>query len=328
LTDDLSIIEKTKKGDVFMGHDHDRVVAGLICEKDLGKIREAVCIQVEKVFDSCREKDCIENARVLFRNTDCIRKIIHRAVNVKARKAEVIDVFADIEPVPFKRGFFTVDIKYFIRVTLDFFVPRKHGGIKIVTKTGLVLFDKKVILFGSEGGVKIFKAHFVEGGIDEPIRSRLQQDNLPISKVEVAEPIALSARIVDVHHHKHDCCCEEDFPGNVREMFDDHEDDLRDVEDILDDEVGRKVVEVTIGLFSIIKLVRFVQLVIPAFDYCVPNKECIASTEENPCELFDTIEFPVDEFFPPQIFDFPGALEASEAMQANMENNNNHHFHK
>ena len=65
----------------------------------------------------------------------------------------------------------------------------------------------------------------------------------------------------------------------------------------------------TIGLFSIIKLARFVQLLIPAFDFCVPNKKCIAATEEDACGLFDSIEFPVDEFFPPQKADFPGALD-------------------
>ncbi|MDF2523621.1 MAG: Spo0E like sporulation regulatory protein [Clostridiales bacterium] len=36
---------------------------------------------------------------------------------------------------------------------------------------------------------------------------------------------------------------------------------------------------------------------------------------------FDTIEFPVDEFFPPQKFDFPGALEAEETL------NNDHDHH-
>ncbi|MCX8130931.1 MAG: hypothetical protein N3I35_12640 [Clostridia bacterium] len=308
-----------------MGHEHDKVVAGLICERDLCKIREAVCIQVEKVFDSCREKDCIENARVLFRNTDCIRRIIHRAINVKARRAEVVDVYADIEPVPFKRGFYTVDIKYFIRVTLDFFVPRRNGGTRVITKNGLVLYDKKVILFGSEGSVKIFKAHYVEGGIDDPVRSRLQQDNLPISKVEVAEPIALNARIEEICEKFDDhCCCVDQMPRNVADLFDDDDDDVDDIEGILDDDFARRRVVVTLGLFSIIKLVRFVQLVIPAFDYCVPNKECVAATEENPCELFETIEFPVDEFFPPQIFDFPGALEAQQDMHEGMDN---HHHH-
>jgi hypothetical protein len=61
-----------------------------------------------------------------------------------------------------------------------------------------------------------------------------------------------------------------------------------------------------------------VQLLIPAFDFCFPNKECIASTDENPCELFDTIEFPVNEFFPPQKFDFPGATENERRMSEDM----------
>jgi hypothetical protein len=77
--------------------------------------------------------------------------------------------------------------------------------------------------------------------------------------------------------------------------------------------IGRRVVA-TIGLFSIIKLARFVQLLIPAFDFCVPNKKCVASTEEDACGLFDTIDFPIDEFFPPQKADFPGAEDIERSM--------------
>ncbi len=310
-----------------MGHENDRVVAGLISERDLCKIREAVCIQVEKIFDSCREKDCIEDARVLFKNTESIRKIIHRAINVKAKRAEVVDVYSDIEPVPFKRGFYTVDIKFFIRVELDFFVPRENGSTRIITRKGLVLFDKKVILFGSEGSVKIFKAHFSKCGVDDE-GSRLQQDNLPFSKIEVADPIALSARIQEsCDKYFDDCCNIEKMPRSVCNLFGEEEDvELDDADDIVEDEFGRRRVLVTVGLFSIIKLARLVQLLIPAFDFCVPNKECIASTEDDPCELFETIEFPVDEFFPPQIFDFPGALEAVQEMQEGIEGNKNHSF--
>lgn len=301
-----------------MSHGHDKVVAGLICERDLARIREAVCIQVEKIYDSCKEKDCIEDARVLFRNPEKIQRLVNRAINVKCRRAEVADVFTDVEEVPFKRGFFTVDVKFFIKVTLDFFVPSCHGGTKIITVPGLVVFDKKVILFGSEGNVKIFKSHFVEHGIDRPIKSALQQDNLPISKVEVAEPICLNAKIADVIEKcNDDVCCEVNFTRAFTDVLEEVEFDEREIEgDNVEERhfVCRKVVEVTIGLFSIIKLVRFVQLLIPAFDFCVPNKQCIAATEENPCELFDTIEFPVDEFFPPQKFDFPGAEEQEKRM--------------
>ncbi len=296
-----------------MGHEHDKVVSGLICSSDLSKIREAVCIQVEKVYDSCKEEECIEGAKVTFKDQCKIQKLIDNAINVKIRKADVADVYADVEPVPFKRGFYTVDVKFFIKVTLDFFVQVPSGGTKIITRHGLVLFDKKVILFGSEGSVKIFKSHYVEQGIDNPFKSKLQQDNLPISKVEVAEPIALNARIEDPKDKYYDdnCCSANQLNDLLRdEEYDELEDDFSD-----DKDEGRhghepsKRVVVSLGLFTIIKLVRYVQLLIPAFDFCVPHKKCIASTDEDPCELFETIDFPVDEFFPPQKFDFPGAME-------------------
>jgi hypothetical protein len=181
---------------------------------------------------------------------------------------------------------------------------------------GLVVFDKKVILFGSEGNVKIFKSHYVENGIDTPVGSMLQQDNLPISKIEVAEPICLNARITTVLENILDNWLD-NIPRSVAEALEDYDFDEREYACGEDDDrhiLDRRIVVATIGIFSIIKLVRLVQLLIPAFDFCVPNKTCIASTDENPCELFDTIEFPTDEFFPPQIFDFPGAVEDELSM--------------
>lgn len=301
-----------------MNSENDRVVSGLLSERDIGKVKEAVCIQVEKVYDSCKEKDCIEDAKVIFSHNRCVQRVIDKAINVKCRRAEVADVFMDVEPVPFKRGFFSVDVKFFIKVTLDFFIPKKRSCVKIIPINGIIVFDKKVILFGSEGNVKIFKSHFVEGEIDTPIKSALQQDNLPVSKVEVAEPICLGARIQDLLDKCfEDTCCLEQLPRGVAESL---ETDVSEEDDIFESEEAdrgfptRRVVA-TVGLFSIIKLIRNVQLLIPAFNFCVPKKECVAATEENPCELFETIEFPVDEFFPPQKFDFPRALEEEMAMR-------------
>jgi hypothetical protein len=292
-----------------MGHENNNIVSGLICERDLCKIREAVCIQVEKVYDSCKEKDCIENARVKFSDlSQHQRDAINEAFTVKIRKSVIENVITDIEPVPFKRGFYTVDVKFIIKVTLDFFV-RCHERTKIETIHGEITFDKKVILFGSEGNVKIFKSHFEPHECDRNTPSNLQQDNLPVSKVEVAEPIPLNAKIrgiADKLFEENECCHDSDETDESR------------------CNIPRKRVFVTVGLFSIIKLARLVQLLIPAFDFCVPFKECIASTDENPCDLFETISFPVDQFFPPQKFDFPGALEQEQAMIEETEEHKKH----
>lgn len=322
---------KTKnlgKGEKINMSFENKVVAGEIRGEDISRCKEAVCIQVEKIYDSCKEKDCIEEARVYFRDP-YIQRIINNAINVKCNGAEILNVFSDVEPVPFKKGFYTVDVKFFIKLRLNFFVPMYNGSPKIIPRCGVVVFDKKVILFGSEGQVKIFKSHFVERGLDKPVRSALQQDNNPMAKIEVAEPICLNTKIVKVLENVPDDYCSADqLPRSIVEGLDEEgteENYEADIEEVRgeDDISIQKVVVATVGLFSIIKLARYVQLLVPAFDFCVPRKKCIASTDEDPCELFETIDFPVDEFFPPQKLDFPGAIENErEMMRESVEDNN------
>ena len=60
-----------------------------------------------------------------------------------------------------------------------------------------------------------------------------------------------------------------------------------------------KRLQVTIGQFSITRMQRSTQLLIPAFDY--PTKSCTPSAvdaAQSPCELFSQIDFPMDAFFP------------------------------
>jgi hypothetical protein len=276
----------------------EQVVAGLIDGEDICKLREAVCVQAEKVYDHCREKDCIEDAVVDF--VEDVQCLIDKAVKVRVKEAEVVKVLADLDDVPFKRGFFTVNVRYKIKVKVEFCYRDQIGGlVSSDPKVGFVWFAKTVILFGSEGQVKVFSStdpEFCSSADDsDGCGSMVQQDNKPTVKVEVAEPLVLNTRIKKVHCPK------------VRPFGDDYD----EIED--DDNVAagrrpifpRRNVVVTIGLFSIIKLTRLVQLLIPAFNFCIPTRECVASTDENPCELFETIDFPFDQFFPPQVFDFP-----------------------
>lgn len=249
--------------------------------------KEAVCIHTDKVYDSCRDKDCLENIRVYL--TAQGQGIVDRAINVKCTKAEVIWIFSDIEAVPFNRGFYSVDLKYFFRITLAVFT-----GLGRPTEVeGLATFDKKVILFGSEGNAKIFASKYKEDAFDPQL---WRKTNMPSAIVEVVDPIALGAKVVDV---KDPCCCDDDFdlasvPDSVCRVFDENL--------ILGGE--QKRVYVSIGIFSIIKLERKVQLLIPAYDFCVPQKECVGATDDNPCDLFERISFPVDEFFPPERSEF------------------------
>ena len=265
----------------------NKVIPGLL--NDHCTIKEAVCIDANKIYDSCRDKDCLEDLRVYL--TRCGQVIVDKAINVKCRKSEVIWVYIDVEPVPFNRGFFTVDIKFFFKVTLDAFI----GCGKPQQVEGLATFDKKVILFGSEGEAKIYSSRYRPDANDP---QNMLRSNLPKATVEVVDPICLSAKIVDPCE-RCGCCGDVDvssLPEYICKCFD----------DFLVDEEDHKRVYVTLGLFSIVRIERNVQILIPAYDFCVPEKECIGSTEEDPCKLFKKLKFPTDEFFPPQLSDWEG----------------------
>jgi len=244
-------------------------------------IREAVCIHTKKIFDSCRDKDCIEDLRLY--PTKASQAILDRAISVKAGRAELLCTYIDVEPVGFNRGFYTVDIRYFYRVTADAFV----GANRPMPICGLAVFDKRAILFGSEGTAKIFSSETV---IDGPDGQNLLRTNLPTAVVEAVDPIILNLKLVDpCDKHCMDCdCCE--VPSAISSCFDGE----------LNLGIDGRRIYLTLGQFSIVRLERDVQLLIPAYDYCVPTKECTSnSSEEDPCEIFSRVQFPVDEFFPP-----------------------------
>lgn len=52
------------------------------------------------------------------------------------------------------------------------------------------------------------------------------------------------------------------------------------------------------------------------YDYCLPCKDCTngcgGSGCEDPCELFQNISFPVDEFFPPNSLNTPCDYEGTK----------------
>ena len=123
------------------------------CPKN--KCPEPVCIDAQRVYDSCSDKDCLKDLRVYF--SDYNQELIDNAVNVRIKDADVITVYVDTEPVPFHRGFYSIDITIFFNVCLDVFMT---PGSSPQTVTGMSVYSKKAILYGSEGSVRTFSSEF------------------------------------------------------------------------------------------------------------------------------------------------------------------------
>ena len=137
---------------------------------------DEVCIQTKKVYDSCRDKECIENLRVYL--TECGQSLVDRSTSIRCRKAEIVWVYSDVEPVAFNRGYYSVDLKFFFRITLDVFT----GLGRPAQVEGIATYDKKVILFGSEGNAKTFSSKFKEEAADIQL---WQKNNLPVAQIDV-----------------------------------------------------------------------------------------------------------------------------------------------
>ena len=220
----------------------EKVMPGPV--QDTACIREAVCIHTKKIYDSCKDKDCIEDLR--FYPTQNCQAVIDRAISIKAGKAELLYVYIDVEPIGFNRGFYTVDVRYYYRVTADAFI----GAARPVEVCGLCVFDKR----------------------------------------EAVDPIVLNMKLVDVCECR-PCDCElTEIPPCICACFGC---------DLCFGNDGKRIY-VTLGQFSIIRLERDSQLLMPVYDYCMPEKECTCGgCEDDPCEIFRHVKFPVNEFFPP-----------------------------
>ncbi len=260
----------------------EKVMPGPVSEDSC--IREAVCIHTRKIFDACKDKDCIEDLRVY--PTGSSQEVLDRASSVKAGCAELLYAYIDVEPISFNRGFYTVDVRYFYRITADAFV----GAVRPVEITGLAVFDKRVVLFGSEGSAKVFSSTGVNCGLDP---QELPRTNAPTAVVEAVDPLILSMKLIDVCDCRPcDCGCAE-VPSAVAACFPEE----------LVMGGGAHRLYVTLGQFSLIRLERDTQLLMPVYDYCIPEKECACDggcdCQEDPCDLFRKVQFPVGEFFPP-----------------------------
>lgn len=255
---------------------------GSVQENCVKNYSEEVCVNVQKIYDTCKDKDCLSDLRVYFSSED--QALIDRAINIRPKGARIVRTLVDLDAVPFNRGYYAVDIKFFFVVDFEVFT----GCGRPTLISGLASYDKKVILFGGEGSTTTFTSADPE---DKICSGSSGVNNLPVAQVEIVEPIVLGTRMINPKVNC--CCCETDImsvPSSVCSLF---ENGLSDC--------GEKYLAVTLGLFSIVRIVRDTQILIPSARFCLPEKQCKGPTEEEPCSFFERLSFPTGEFFPQDV---------------------------
>ena len=244
-------------------------------------LQQAMSIHTRKITDSCRDKDCIEDLRVYL--TTGSQEILDSAAGAKVRCAELLHTDIEVEPVAFDRNHYCIDITFYYQILADATV----GNCRPASLYGLAVFSKRAVLCGEDSRAHIFRSDTRIGTCDG--RSR-RSSNRPTAVVEVLDPMVLASQVRNV------CDCGGNqivqIPAYIREMFD---------EDLVVSGDQRRLF-VTLGQFSIIRLERDAQLIVPVLDYSIPTKECCDSAggcgAEDPCELFSRIPFPREQFTP------------------------------
>ena len=253
--------------------------------------RESVYIDTNRILDSCRDKDCFEDVIVYL--SDCGNELIERASNVHTKCAKILCANIHVDNVPFNRGFYQINITMYIKLTVEVCAclgrPQEFDGIAIV--------EKKVILYGGEGNVNIFRSEIGSQNFCGCDHTETPGNNLPTAVFEVVDPIVLCTKIVDVCECKHHPCCIniDDLPERVCNCL-----GGRPAHD------RGKVLTVALGFFSVVRIERPAQYLVHGTEYSIPEKECISPSTDDPCKMFKHMAFPTNEFYPPSLCDIKG----------------------
>ena len=108
------------------------------------------CIDVNKIFDSARDKDCLENLRV-FLSADA-QEALDRASSIRCRNVDIVSTSISLETVPFNKGYYQVNVRFYFCCTFD--VCIYNGTVQEIR--GVAACDKRILLFGGEKNISIF----------------------------------------------------------------------------------------------------------------------------------------------------------------------------
>ena len=254
------------------------------CGKDNG----ACCIDTYRIYDSCRNQECLEDLRVLV--TDEGQRILDSASAIRVKGVKVLWAKIDTEEMPFNKGYYQINIRYYFHCVLDCCTGLGTGQ----DVAGLCVSDQSVLLYGGEGNVSVFKSDVLpETSCPTSFPLIQQSTNLPRAVVEAALPVSLRLNVMEwcgAENFGVSLIAPEQIPENVALCFEGSFPGNRQ---------GTKVCFLSLGLFSQVRMERPAQLVIPACDSCIPKEKGSGEVPyADPCALFRSMEFPVSEFYP------------------------------
>ena len=241
--------------------------------------RESTAVESSRICDCCRDRDCFENARVFVNEYG--NELIARSGNIRVRDAKVSGASIALDPLPFSRGFYAVNIRYFVELDCEACFggrPQSFGGIAVL--------DKKVVLYGGESNASVFRSAPGGDGFCAMPEPGTGQRNLPVCVAEVVDPVVLGSKIVEKCDGCHCPCCCNDIPDTL----------TSGIGGGALVELSDRYLAVSLGIFSVIRILRPAQYLINAAEFAVPDKECVSPVQDDPCAVFQTMPFPVDEF--------------------------------
>ena len=237
--------------------------------------REPVRVHVRRIEDACIDKDCIEDLRVYL--TQSAQAALEGAVNARARSAELLHVYIDVAPIAYNPGHFTADLSFFYRISGEAI----SGLTRPTPLEGLAVFSKRIALYGGRSQTRVFTS-----SDNELLPDALYQPRTPDCVVEAVDPMVLSSRVRE--RCDNDAAAPE-LPPPVRSLF--------------SEELalgGSRLLFVTLGQFSTVRMERGAQLLMPAAACPMPDRSCTddPGAPDEPCDLFAQVDFPAGAFFP------------------------------
>ncbi|MEA4816861.1 MAG: hypothetical protein VB120_08450 [Lachnospiraceae bacterium] len=259
------------------------------------------CIIAYKIYDQCRQQICLTPtilgpARASKCTTAC-DTIYHEgdtivppsnaaSVSIECFKLSRIIIVSKC-PNSFRTGYWDVDLRYVFSYNLVF---KTSEGCEICCVPANSVYTTTVTLFGSVGSEIVTVS-------DLYCSEATSANSGPYVTVE-GKAVPLAAELV----YTTKTCCEPSSSNSNCSCLPCAIDNCGCIGGFSGCCITKKVatsVGVTIGLFTIIKMFRLVNILVSSSGICVPEECESTASAANPCDFFNSLDFPMDVFSPP-----------------------------